>query len=252
MGTAKNSSWCFHLINQRENRCWRLTMPTGVVNLGENPFLSGLKYRRRAVRANPAPLPLARPEDGCLGLPRSIRPWCTWSTMPVRNTRQTSTVCVCPDTLCRTPTRYVWRASWLERFWLESAQTSCRLSRADTAPEEAAPICQREPFAKHKRVHTFTRPLLAQRWIAFITRILIFKRNWWAPGKESRMLSHIWELCFTQPLQQLAFAGRDERYWASQQNTHPRQGWQGAVTVSALTLAWINQHFPAHSGVTVI
>lgn len=112
----------------------------------------------------------------------------------------------CAQTLCCTPARYILQASQ------ESAQTSCWLSRADTAPEEASLICQCKAFAKHKWVHTFTRPLLTQRWIAFITPILIFKRNWWAPGKESRMLSHIWELCFTQPLQQLAFAGRDERY----------------------------------------
>lgn len=45
----------------------------------------------------------------------------------------------------------------------------------------------------------FTRPLALGVKIAFIAPISIFKRNWWAPGKESGMLSHIWELCFTQP-----------------------------------------------------
>lgn len=52
----------------------------------------------------------------------------------------------------------------------------------------------REPFANG----AFTRPLVLGVKIAFIARISIFKRNWWAPGKESGMLSHIWELCFTQ------------------------------------------------------
>ena len=66
------------------------------------------------------------------------------------------------------------------------------------------------------------------------------------------MFSHIWELSFTQPPQQLAFAGRDERYRASQQNTHPQQGRREAVTVSAPTPAWNNRHFPAHGKATAI
>lgn len=50
-----------------------------------------------------------------------------------------------------------------------------------------------------KTLGAFTRPLVLGVKIAFIAPISIFKRNWWAPGKESGMLSHIWELCFTQP-----------------------------------------------------
>lgn len=166
----------------------------------------GWNMWERGMWANPTPLLRACSGDGHLGLPApglgAAEAQC------LHRTQSPAWVCthVCIDTLCCTPARYILQASQ------ESAQTSCWLSRADTAPEEASLICQCKAFAKHKWVHTFTRPLLTQRWIAFITRILIFKRNWWAPGKESRMLSHIWELCFTQPLQQLAFAGRDERY----------------------------------------
>lgn len=58
---------------------------------------------------------------------------------------------MCVASMTRECTDTTTQSSYLEHLWLESAQTSCRSSGADPAPEEAAPVCQCEPSESWRR-----------------------------------------------------------------------------------------------------